>query len=91
MAKTMQSTRYHGVYRDKNNAIFYQFNLGKDENGNYSKKKSRVDKNGKPFETEKEAYEEMLRVKQEYKAVAGKATYACNIQGIYGTAIYSDV
>lgn len=76
MAKTMQSTRYHGVYRDKNNAIFYQFNLGKDENGNYPKKKRRVDKNGKPFETEKEAYEEMLRVKQEYKAVAGKATYA---------------
>lgn len=75
MAQTVQKTRYTGVYLDIKKRPFYQINLGKDEQGKNHSKKSRFNRNGKPFESIKEAYEERERVRQEYKAKIGKANY----------------
>lgn len=75
MAVTMKKTRYAGVYRDKSNNIFYQVSIGRDENGRYHTKKSRTNKDGKPFETEKEAYQAAVKVKQKYEVLSGQANY----------------
>ena len=49
--------KYSGVYRDKNNKIYYKIRLGKDPiTLKFDQKKSYKDENGRLFETEEEAY-----------------------------------
>lgn len=65
----MASKKYSGVSRDKNNKIFFQTEFGKDPfTGKRRRKKSYKDKNGNSFNTEKEAFEELCRVRAQVKA-----------------------
>lgn len=59
--------KYPGVYRDANGKIYYQVELGFSAENGRERKKGRTDKNGKPFSTEKEAYQEVIRLKEEYR------------------------
>ncbi|HEO8015924.1 TPA: site-specific integrase [Streptococcus agalactiae] len=62
----MASKKYSGVSRDKKNRIYFQTEFGKDPvTGKRRRKKSYKDKNGNPFRTEKQAYDELCRVRAE--------------------------
>uniref|UniRef100_UPI00403F9A6D tyrosine-type recombinase/integrase n=1 Tax=Candidatus Enterococcus willemsii TaxID=1857215 RepID=UPI00403F9A6D len=77
----MPKTKYVGVYRDKNGKYFYQLELGIDKaTGKRIQKKGRKDQNGKPFESAREAYKELTRLKNDFMLQNGyinyKLTYA---------------
>ncbi|MGC4421145.1 site-specific integrase, partial [Streptococcus suis] len=56
-----------GVYCDNKGKIFYQIDLGIDPvTGKRVQKKSRKNQYGKTFETMKEAYDELVRIKYEF-------------------------
>lgn len=65
----MASKKYSGVSRDKKNRIYFQTEFGKDPvTGKRRRKKSYKDKNGNPFRTEKQAYDELCRVRAEVRS-----------------------
>ena len=65
----MASRKYSGVSRDKKNRIYFQTEFGKDPvTGKRRRKKSYKDKNGNLFRTEKQAYDELCRVRAEVMA-----------------------
>lgn len=62
-----KSKKYKGVYRDANGKIFYQIELGTDLiTGKRIQKKGRKNQYGQPFKSTREAYEEIIRLKQEF-------------------------
>lgn len=72
----MPKTKYVGIYRDKNGKYFYQLELGIDKaTGKRIQKKGRKDHNGKPFESAREAYKELTRLKNEYMLKNGYINY----------------
>ena len=73
--------KYTNVYQDKNENYFFQVYLGTDPvTGKRISKKGRTDKTGKPFETAKEAYDEMLRVKVEFNAQHSYDNYSITFE-----------
>ena len=61
---TKSSKKYKGVYCDNKGKIFYQIDLGIDPvTGKRVQKKARKNQYGKTFETMKEAYDELVRIK----------------------------
>lgn len=68
--------RYRGIYKDKNGKYFYQTELGLDPiTGKRISKKGRTNKIGKPFESAKEAYDEMIEVKAEFNRLYSHDNY----------------
>lgn len=64
---TKSSKKYKGVYCDNKGKIFYQIDLGIDPvTGKRVQKKARKNQYGKTFETMKEAYDELVRIKYEF-------------------------
>ncbi|MBK0028819.1 site-specific integrase [Lactococcus sp. S47] len=73
--------KYTNVYQDKNENYFFQVYLGTDPvTGKKISKKGRTDKTGKPFETAKEAYDEMLRVKVEFNTKHSYDNYSITFE-----------
>ena len=73
---TVPKTKYVGVYRDKNGKYFYQLELGVDKaTGKRIQKKGRKDHNGKPFESAREAYKELTRLKNDFMLQNGYINY----------------
>lgn len=72
----MAKTSYDNVFRSKTGQIYYEVSLGFDKvTGNRIKKKSSKMANGKKFSTEKEAYAEALRIKNECLQNDGYSDY----------------
>lgn len=68
--------RYRGIYKDKNGKYFYQTELGLDPiTSKRISKKGRTNKIGKPFESAKEAYDEMIEVKAEFNRLYSHDNY----------------
>lgn len=59
-------TKYANVYQDSKGKFFYNIFLGRDLNGKQKFKKGRRDALGHPFTSARKAYQEALRIKQEY-------------------------
>lgn len=63
----MATKKYRGVSRDKNGKIFYQTEFGVDpETGKRRRKKSYKDKDGNSFKSEKQAFDELCRIRVEF-------------------------
>lgn len=72
----MATTRYAGVFVDKQGNYFYETELGTDRiSGKRLRRKGRKGQLGKPFSTAKEAYIELTRIKREYHKVHSYANY----------------
>ncbi|MFP7359765.1 site-specific integrase [Kurthia gibsonii] len=72
----MATTKYAGVFIDKQGKYFYETELGIDRiTGKRIRKKGRKDKFGKPFSSAREAYLELTRIKREYHKVHSYANY----------------
>lgn len=59
-------TKYANVYQDSKGKFFYNIFLGRDLNGKQKFKKGRRVALGHPFTSARKAYQEALRIKQEY-------------------------
>lgn len=65
--KLMANKKYKGVSRDKQGRIYYQTEFARDPITNKRRRvKSYKDKNGNLFKTEKQAYDELCRVRVEF-------------------------
>ncbi|MDR0317665.1 MAG: site-specific integrase, partial [Lactococcus lactis] len=63
-----KKTRYKGVYQDSQGKFFYQAYLGINKiTGKKIQRKGRKDRLGKPFDSAKEANDELMRVKVGHK------------------------
>lgn len=72
----MTTTKYKGVFIDKQGKYFYETELGVDRvSGKRIRKKGRKDSLGKPFTTAREAYLELTRIKREYHKVNSYSNY----------------
>lgn len=72
----MATTKYKGVFVDKQGKYFYETELGTDSiSGKRIRKKGRKDRLGKPFSSAREAYLELTRIKREYHKVHSYANY----------------
>lgn len=72
----MATTKYAGVFVDKNGKYFYETELGTDRiSGKRIRKKGRKDSLGKPFSSAREAYLELTRIKREYHKARSYANY----------------
>ncbi|WP_270286627.1 tyrosine-type recombinase/integrase [Enterococcus casseliflavus] len=72
----MATTKYTGVFVDKQGKYFYETELGNDRiSGKRIRKKGRKDQLGKPFSSAREAYLELTRIKREYHKVHSYANY----------------
>lgn len=72
----MATTKYKGVFIDKQGKYFYETELGVDRvSGKRIRKKGRKDSLGKPFTTAREAYLELTRIKREYHKVNSYSNY----------------
>lgn len=72
----MATTKYTGVFVDKQGKYYYETELGTDRiTGKRLRKKSRKDRLGKPFLSAREAYKELTRVKAEYHKVHAYSNY----------------
>ncbi len=72
----MATTRYTGVFVDKQGKYFYETELGIDRiSGKRIRKKGRKDQLGKPFSSAREAYLEITRIKREYHKAHSYANY----------------
>ena len=61
-----KTKKYTCVYIDKKDRIYISIELGKDPiSGKRVQYKARRTKEGKPFESQKEAYDEVVRIKYE--------------------------
>ncbi|MFZ2576606.1 MAG: site-specific integrase [Lactococcus hircilactis] len=81
---TVKSKKYRGVFYDNKRKLFYSVELGRDPiDGHRVTKKGRSDWRGKPFETEKEAFNELERVRAEYNKKHGKAVYKLTFEQFY--------
>lgn len=77
----MATTKYKGVFIDKNGKIFYQTQLGYDKiTGKRVQVKGRKNKLGKFFDTPKEAYDELIRIISEYNQSDGISDYAITLE-----------
>lgn len=75
----MATTKYAGVFLDKQGKYFYETELGIDRiSGKRIRKKGRKDKLGKPFLSAREAYLELTRIKREYHKAHSYANYHMN-------------
>ena len=64
----MASKKYRGVSRDKQGRIYYQTEFkANDLTGKRQRKKSYKDQFGNPFKSEKQAYDELCRVRAEFQ------------------------
>lgn len=62
-----KTKKYKGVYKDSKGKIYFQIELGVDPiTGKRIQKKGRKNQQGLPFNSFKEAYEEILRLKHEF-------------------------
>lgn len=60
--------KYRGVSRDKNGRIYYQTEFkANDLTGKRQRKKSYKDQFGNPFKSEKQAYDELCRIRSEFQ------------------------
>lgn len=76
-----KSKKYKGVYRDANGKIFYQIELGTDLiTGKRIQKKGRKNQYGQPFKSTREAYEEIIRLKQEFLNKEMMGNYAITFE-----------
>ncbi|UUM58108.1 tyrosine-type recombinase/integrase [Streptococcus suis] len=67
----MANNKYKGVSKDKNGNIYYQTEFSKDPiTGKRRRVKSYKDKNGNPFKSEKQAFDELCRIRVEYNKLA---------------------
>lgn len=72
----MATTKYAGVFIDKQGKIYYETELGIDRiSGKRIRKKGRKDSLGKPFSSAREAYLELTRIKREYHKAHSYANY----------------
>lgn len=72
----MATTKYTGVFVDKQGKYFYETELGHDRiSGKRIRKKGRKDQLGKPFTSAREAYLELTRIKREYHKAHSYANY----------------
>ncbi|MGC5927575.1 tyrosine-type recombinase/integrase [Enterococcus faecalis] len=72
----MATTKYTGVFIDKQGRYFYETELGTDRiSGKRIRKKGRKDQLGKPFSSAREAYLELTRIKREYHKAHSYANY----------------
>lgn len=72
----MATTKYKGVFVDKQGKFYYETELGVDKvSGKRIRKKSRKDSQGRPFTTAREAYLELTRVKREYHKAKAYSNY----------------
>lgn len=72
----MATTKYTGVFVDKQGKYFYETELGIDRiSGKRIRKKGRKDSLGKPFSSAREAYIELTRIKREYHKAHSYANY----------------
>lgn len=82
----MPKTKYKGVSKDTNGKYFYQVELGTDKiTGKRVQKKSRKSALGKPFETAKEAHDELVRVLNEYNQSDGIHDYSITFERFINT------
>ena len=64
----MVSKRYRGVSRDKKGRIYYQTEFkANDLTGKRQRKKGYKDQFGNPFRSEKQAYDELCRIRAEFQ------------------------
>lgn len=64
----MTKTKYRGVNIDSRGKIYYQTEFSKDPNTGVRRRlKSYFDKDGNPFKSEKKAFDELCRMRVEYK------------------------
>jgi hypothetical protein len=83
---TINQKRYKGVYCDKKGKIFYQVDLGVDPvTGKRVQKKDRKNQYGKPFETMKEAYDELVRVRYEFNSKLSLENYNITFENYMNT------
>ena len=83
---TINQKRYKGVYCDKKGKIFYQVDLGVDPvTGKRVQKKARKNQYGKPFETMKEAYDELVRVRYEFNSKLSLENYNITFENYMNT------
>lgn len=76
-----KNKKYKGVFRDANGKIFYQIELGTDPvTGKRIQKKGRKNQYGKPFETTKEAYDEVIRLKSEFFTLVTLENYTISFE-----------
>lgn len=72
----MAKTKYACVYQKGNGRFYYSIELGLDKiTGKRIQKKASKDRLGKPFSSAKEAYQEVIRIKEEYNIANGFANY----------------
>lgn len=72
----MASKKYRGVSRDKTGRIYYQTEFkANDLTGKRQRKKSYKDQHGNPFRTEKQAYDELCRVRAEFQMFGSQNGY----------------
>lgn len=63
----MASKKYRGISKDAKGRIYYQTEFSKDpQTGKRRRLKSYLDKNGVPFKSEKQAYDELCRIRVEF-------------------------
>jgi integrase len=92
----VSKTKYSGVYKDKNGKYFFQAELGVDlVTGKRIQKKGRKNQFGKPFENAQEAFQELVRLKNEFFELKGyrnyNMTYGQFMREIYIPYYESDV
>ena len=81
----MATKKYRGVSRDKNGKIFYQTEFGVDpETGKRRRKKSYKDKDGNPFKSEKQAFDELCRIRVEFAQQNNSKVCTLTFSEIYG-------
>lgn len=72
----MAKTKYSCVYQDNKGGFFYQIELGTDRlTGKRIQKKGRKDKNGKMFNSAREAQKEVTRIRNEFLEQNGYSNY----------------
>lgn len=72
----MATTKYTGVFVDRQGKYFYETELGTDRiSGKRIRKKGRRNQLGKPFSSAREAYLELTRIKREYHKAHSYANY----------------
>lgn len=84
----MTIKKYTGVYRDKKGRIFYQTEFKANElTGKRQRKKSYKDQFGHSFRTEKQAYEELCRIRAEFinkqNSFSGYMTFKEYLETVY--------
>ena len=83
---TKSSKKYKGVYCDNKGKIFYQIDLGIDPvTGKRVQKKARKNQYGKTFETMKEAYDELVRIKYEFANKVSLENYNMTFENYMNT------